>query len=113
MGRGRLQLDFLDRVEAFSDRCLDVAEKLRAEGRFVRVVQQLAGSGTSIGANIAEASEAMSRRDFRKCLSIAKKEMARRGFGCGCAFPARGLPSLDSNRCLTNSNKSRRSWVRP
>lgn len=72
--------DFVERVEGFSDRCLAVAEQLDAERRFARVVGQLVGSGTSVGANVAEADQAMSTADFRKCLSIAIKELAETRF---------------------------------
>ncbi|MFT3685083.1 MAG: four helix bundle protein [Phycisphaerales bacterium] len=62
-------------AEDFSDRSLAVAERLQSDRRFNRFVEQLAASGTSVGANIAEASDAMSEKDFRKCLAIAKKEL--------------------------------------
>lgn len=38
------------------------------------VSSQLVRSGTSIGANIEEAQDAMSRADFTKCMSISLKE---------------------------------------
>lgn len=78
--KGRLQPTFLDRTEAFADRCLAVAEELAQQRRFDRIVNQLAGAGTSVGANVAEADQAMSRRDFRKCLAIAIKELAETGY---------------------------------
>ncbi len=80
MGKGRLKPEFIERTELFSDRCIAVAEQLQADGRFPRVVDQLAGTGSSVGANIAEASEAMSLKDFRKCLAIAIKELAETRF---------------------------------
>ncbi|MBY0310468.1 MAG: four helix bundle protein [Phycisphaerales bacterium] len=73
---GRLKEDFLQRVDAFAHRVVDVADVLRDDGRSHRIEDQMIGSGTSIGANIAEADEAMSRPDFCKCLSIAFKELA-------------------------------------
>lgn len=80
MGKGRLQAEFLDRIESFSDRCVAVAEQLLANGRFVRIAEQLAASGASVGANVAEADEAMSLKDLRKCLAIASKELAETRF---------------------------------
>jgi four helix bundle protein len=80
MGKGRLKPEFIERTEVFSDRCIAVAEQLQADARFPRVVDQLAGAGSSVGANIAEASEAMSVKDFRKCLAIAIKELAETRF---------------------------------
>ncbi len=80
MARGRLQTEFLERVEVFSDRCVAVAEQLAADGRFLRITEQLAASGSSVGANLAEADEAMSVKDFRKHLAIATKELAETRF---------------------------------
>jgi four helix bundle protein len=80
MGKGRLKPDFLDRTEVFSDHCVAAAEQLLAQGWFLRLVDQLAASGSSVGANIAEADQAMSARDFRKCLSIVAKEFAETRF---------------------------------
>jgi four helix bundle protein len=39
------------------------------------VIEQLAGCGTSVGANLCEADEAMSRPDFVKTLCIVVKEL--------------------------------------
>jgi four helix bundle protein len=80
MGKGRLQADFLERVEMFSDRCIAVAEELERGGKFRRVCEQLAACGSSVGANIFEASEAMSTADFRKSVSIAIKELSETRF---------------------------------
>jgi len=77
---GRLKPEFIDRTEDFADRCVAVAEQLDRDGRFPRIVEQLACSGSAVGANIAEADEAMSRPDFRKCMAIAAKELAETRF---------------------------------
>lgn len=71
----RLTEEFLVRVEGFCDRTMDVAEHLAATKRAPRIVSQLIGCGTSVGANLFEADEAMSRADFCRCLSIAIKEL--------------------------------------
>lgn len=80
MAAGRLKLEFVERTESFSDRCVAVAEQLEKDGRFRRIVEQLAASGSSVGANIAEADQAMSRSDFVKCMCIASKELAETRF---------------------------------
>lgn len=72
---GRLKPEMLDRVDEFSDRVLDVVEVLEKQGRPRRVIEQLAGCGTSVGANLCEADEAMSRPDFVKTLCIVIKEL--------------------------------------
>jgi len=72
---GRLQIDFLDRIELFCDRILDVTEALAASSCPRRILEQIAASGTSVGANTFEADEAMSRADFAKTLGIVIKEL--------------------------------------
>jgi four helix bundle protein len=72
---GRLQVEFLERVETFADRMLDVTEVLEQQCRPRRIVDQMVGAGTSVGANTFEADEALSRLDFCKCIGIAIKEL--------------------------------------
>lgn len=77
---GRLKQETLDRSQLFSHRVVDVAEALAKRGRPLRIVDQMVGCGTSVGANIWEASEALSRADFCKCLGIAVKELSETRF---------------------------------
>ncbi|MEZ6243668.1 MAG: four helix bundle protein [Phycisphaerales bacterium] len=72
---GRLDDDLLGRFEAFCDRCLNVIEEMEKQGRSRRILDQLTGSATAVGANLFEADEAMSRKDFVKCMAIALKEL--------------------------------------
>ena len=72
---GRIKPDLLARVEAFSDRVLEVAEALSKRKLPPRLLGQIVAAGTSVGANLFEADEAMSRSDFCKCLAIAVKEL--------------------------------------
>jgi four helix bundle protein len=80
MGKARLQPEFLQRTLTFADRCVAVAEQSERDGRFRRTLEQLAAAGSSVGANLAEADEAISRKDFRRCLAIAMKELAETCF---------------------------------
>lgn len=75
----RLKKEFTDRTKKFSHRMVDVAEALartkiasRVKGR---IIDQMVGAGTSIGANVREASEALSSKDFVKALGISLKEL--------------------------------------
>lgn len=72
---GRLKPEFLEQVESFVDRSLDVVDVLMEQRRNLRILDQLTGAATSVGANVFEADEAMSRADFRRCLGIAMKEL--------------------------------------
>jgi four helix bundle protein len=73
---GRLKTELLEWVEAFSHKVLDVAAILDEHGVSRRIVDQIAASGTSAGANLYEADEDMSRKNFIKCLSIAAKVLS-------------------------------------
>ncbi len=72
---GRLDGGLLDRAEDFCHRCLDVVEELAKQNRSSRITDQLTGSSTAVGANLFEADESLSRKDFAKCIGIALKEL--------------------------------------
>lgn len=108
MGRGRLKPEFLERTESFADQSLAVAERLLADGRFARIVKQLAAAGSSVGANIAEADEAMSVRDFRKSLAIANKELAETRFWLRPVIRRRWFPSTTLEPLLVELNELKR-----
>jgi four helix bundle protein len=72
---GRLRADTLQRIEDYSDRVLDVAAELEQKRRWDRIIDQLVGSGGSVGANAFEADQAMSAKDFAKCLGTVLKEL--------------------------------------
>jgi four helix bundle protein len=71
-----LRSDFLERVETFSDRVLDVVDALPPRRVSVRILDQMSAAGTSVGANVFEADEAMSGKDFCKSLGVALKELS-------------------------------------
>ncbi len=77
---GRIKPETLARATQFALRMLDLAEALDQQHRSRRIVDQMIGCGTSVGANLFEASEAMSRADFVKILNVCTKELAE------CAF---------------------------
>ena len=58
----------------FSVRIVKLCRNLRNEQKDFILFNQLLRSGTSIGANIAEAQQAQSRADFVSKISIALKE---------------------------------------
>lgn len=71
----RLRGDLPGRADAFSHRMVDVAEALDANRKFKRVIDQIVGCGTSVGANTSEADEAVSEPDFCKSLGTVLKEL--------------------------------------
>ena len=98
---GRLRPELLERCERFADRGLALALTLQRKRVFNRAVDQVVGCFTSVGANVFEADEAMSRKDFCKSLTIAVKEAnearfwVRRAKANQWVAPSR-LPSLEA-----------------
>ena len=73
--QGRLSDEFLGRFEDFSIRVLRLCMQLARDGRPRPIMDQLMRCGTSPGAQIAEAQEAMSTADFFRSIAIAVKEL--------------------------------------
>lgn len=89
----RLQESLLERVESLADRVVAVSQALEESKVSKRIVDQLIGSGTAVGANVFEADEAMSRADFVKCMSIANKELNETRFWLRLAARNQWLPA--------------------
>lgn len=63
----------IDKTFNFSLSIISLFKKLQEEKEFI-ISKQLLKSGTSIGANVEEATAAQSKRDFINKMSIASKE---------------------------------------
>lgn len=72
----RLKVELIERIESIADRVADVAEDLGRQKRFRRVVEHVVWSGTSAGANLCEADEALNRADFCEALGVVLRELA-------------------------------------
>ena len=66
--------DIVKRTYKFALRTLYIAQKLPHNPVTNRVINQLVGSGTSMGSNTEEASAGFSKNDFAFKMSIASKE---------------------------------------
>ena len=69
--------NLMERVAQFGERIIRFAKKIprginHPENN--RLVDQLVGAGTSIGANYAEADDAVSGKDFKNKIGISRKE---------------------------------------
>ena|SRR2546425_9420120 len=63
-----------ERVTLFGEQIVRFSKKLPREPTNNRLIDQLVGAGTSVGANYCEANEAVSKRDFRFSISRCAKE---------------------------------------
>ena len=68
------KFDLEERTTVFGMQIIDFSRSIKRDPITTSIVNQLIRSGTSIGANYCEASEASSGRDFINKIGIAKKE---------------------------------------
>ena len=66
--------DLEERTARFGEAIIDFAKKIPAEPLTERIISQLVGAETSVGANYDEADDAVSKKEFLKCIGTCKKE---------------------------------------
>ncbi len=66
--------DLEERTAEFGEAIIAFAKSVPLSPVTNRLVDQLVGAGTSVGANYCEADDAVSKKDFRHKISICKKE---------------------------------------
>ena len=66
--------DLAERTARFGEQIILFAKKIPRNPVNNRLVDQLVGAGTSVGANYCEADDGISRADFKHRISICRKE---------------------------------------
>ncbi len=66
--------DLEERTSVFGERLVRFSRKIPREPTNNRLIDQLVGAGTSVGANYCEANEAVSKKDFHNTVSRCGKE---------------------------------------
>jgi four helix bundle protein len=74
---GKTPADLMERVALFGERIVRFAKKVprglnHPENN--RLIDQLVGAGTSIGANYCEADDSVSRKEFKQKIGYSRKE---------------------------------------
>ncbi|MDQ3623323.1 MAG: four helix bundle protein [Verrucomicrobiota bacterium] len=72
-GKGRVY-DLEERTSQFGEAVIRLAKRIPQNPVNNRLIDQLVGCGTSVGANYCEADEAVSKRDFRNQIGTCRKE---------------------------------------
>jgi four helix bundle protein len=72
--QGKHQFDLEERTSRFGEQVILFTKKIPDNSRNRRLIEQLVGAGTSIGANYCEADEYVSKKDFRNMIGRCKKE---------------------------------------
>lgn len=69
---GRI-FDLEERTSKFGEAVIRLAKRIPQNAVNNRLIDQLVGCGTSVGANYCEADEAVSKRDFRNRIGTCRK----------------------------------------
>ena len=66
--------DLEERTALFGELVIDFAKTIPKGPLTNRLISQVVGAATSVGANYCEADDAVSKKDFKHRISICKKE---------------------------------------
>ena len=66
--------DLEKRTARFGEGVIDLARAISQNAVTNRIITQLVGAGTSVGANYVEADDAVSKKEFLKSIGTCKKE---------------------------------------
>jgi len=66
--------DLEERTARFGEMVVDFARTIPRDSVTDRIISQLVGAGTSVGANYIEADDSVSKKEFLKCIGTCKKE---------------------------------------
>ena len=66
--------DLEERTALFGEEVIRFAKKIPVNSVTSRLINQLVGAATSVGANYCEADDSVSKKDFKHKISISKRE---------------------------------------
>jgi four helix bundle protein len=87
--------DLEERTARFGEAIIDFEKRIPAGPLTERLISQLVGAGTSVGANYDEADDAVSKKEFLKWIGTCKKEARESKHFLRMA--ARAVPDLKSD----------------
>ena len=73
-GDRRHPFDLEERTAVFGEAIIRFAKKIPHKPKNNRLISQVVGAGTSVGANYCEADERVSKKDFRNTIGRCAKE---------------------------------------
>ena len=66
--------DLEERTQRFGEAVIDFAKAIPKDAVTNRIISQLVGAATSVGANYVEADDAVSKKEFLKSIGTCRKE---------------------------------------
>ena len=74
MSENGKRYDLEERTALFGESVIEFAKTIPVNPVTARLIPQVVGAATSVGANYCEADDAVSKKDFRHKISICKRE---------------------------------------
>jgi four helix bundle protein len=108
---GRFRGDLPDRTYQLGLAVIRAADRVRPGTAGWVLAKQLIRSGTSIGANICEAHEALSDAEFRQRCSIARKEASETRYWLGQCRDSGLLEAMDADPLIAETDEIMRILV--
>ena len=87
--------DLEERTALFGEAVIGLARKIPKDAVTQRLISQLVGAGTSVGANYCEADDAVSKKEFKQKIGYCKKEARETKFFLRMIVKA--VPTLREN----------------
>ena len=84
--------DLEERTARFGEAIIDFAKKIPRGPLTDRIIGQLVGAETSVGANYVDADDSVSKKEFLKCVGTCKKEARETKYSLRMAV--RAVPEL-------------------
>ena len=78
--------DLEERRPRFGEAVIDFAKTIRQGRTTDRIISQLIGAATSVGANYIEADDSVSKKEFLKCRGSARKERGKQNISRAWRF---------------------------
>ena len=80
---GEHPYDLEERTSLFGEAIITFARKIPIDAVTERLIKQLVGASTSVGANYCEADDAVSKRNSNRKSATVKRRLGRQSFSCG------------------------------
>lgn len=104
----RAKVDIVERCLDFGVLVIKVANKLSKTPAGYEIARQLVRAGTSVGANMEEAQEAVSKNDFIHKVNISLKETRESIFWLQIILKAKILPKKGVNPAINEAQEIRK-----
>ncbi len=97
--------DIIERTFKFGVEIINIASSLPKTPAGFIIANQIIRSGTSVGANIEEAQDGLTKKEFIKSLSIALREICKTGFWLRTAIESKNLPLNKAGNILKEAEE--------